>query len=251
MLELYRACPRCGVPAKLGLVRCEACGTVLDKKAVSKLRRWLDAIVGAVVLALAVGMLLHGDWLANLSGAKSSQKAEQKAGRRPWAYGGTEPAARAWASRLENSLEDVCAQTYRRFSDQKFLEPTLNFQLLGGNLVAAREMYRLAKRTKTTVPRLLPEEVADGRAAIGEREPFMKACLTQAYERIEPCAKYKDKLTSADASACMVPPVQQMLGALAYRVCAQHAQLQRVKDLCVLSASRADDQPLPKAAAGM
>lgn len=250
MLEIYRACPRCGAHQKSDVGHCEACGQILGKEPVSRGRRLVDLVVLALVLVVGAGTLVKPEWLARLSGGSPAAAPQDWAGRKPWTRSGAEPPARVWAYRLENSLEDACNQTYGRFND-KLLGPTLNFQLLGGNLVAARETYRIAKKTKTPIPRLTPEEVADARTAIGDRAPFVTSCLVSAYARIEPCVRFKDKLTHADATACFVAPVQQMLGAIAYRLCAERAQLQRVRDLCALSATRAGEQPAAKAAAGM
>lgn len=251
MLELYRACPRCKAHVEADVGHCKACGQTLGSEPVSRGRRVVDAVLLVMVVSLAAGLLVRPQWLTRLQGGALPPAPQEWAGRRPWAHAGAEPAARVWAHRLERSMEDACSQTYARFSEPKFLAPTLNFQLLGGNLAAAKETYAIAKRNKTPIPRLLPEEVADARAAIGDREPFMTACLTAGYARIAPCERFKATLKSADASACLVPNVQQMLGSLPYRLCVEHAQVPRVKDLCAVSIIRAEAQPLPSAAAGM
>ena len=238
MLELFRACPSCKQHLNADAGHCEACGQIVGREPVSRTRRFLTV---AALVALAVGgfgFLVQqevGPWVKHFA-----PKVRAPAAASAWAYPIPEPAARVWAFPLEKSLDEVCAGLWVSFADPKYLEPTLNFQLLGGNLAAAKQTYHRAKLTHTAVPRLLPEELQDALAAIGTREAFVGRCLTQSYARVVPCEQHRARLTSPEAAACFTAPVQQMLGSFSFRTCAELAHAGRVKNLCTVAAERTE-----------
>jgi hypothetical protein len=156
-------------------------------------------------------------------------------------------------------MKQACALTWARFADRKMLEPTLNFQLVGGTLEASRAAYVRARAEGTPFPRLRPEEVDDALATLGNEDLFLTRCLVHSLEAVAPCAAHARALNTSEASECLLPPVTRLLTALPYRICAERAQQQRVRALCAVAAERAAGpaaqpaapQPSKPATAGM
>jgi hypothetical protein len=191
-----------------------------------------------------VAGLLRPDWYQVVAGGRVVESVRAaRAGRPLWSHPGNEPKAREWAWKLESSLEKGCTKTWLLVAEKKSVGGMLNFQLVGGTLAASKHIQEVAKQNHQKVPWLTPEEVADGAAAVGRFDDFSSTCLTRGYEAIEPCERFKDKLGSEEAAACLVPPVQRMLSGLAWRTCAANARLPRVKELCEVAARRLEALP--------
>ena len=239
MLELFRACPRCKTHLDAKAGHCPSCGQIVGPEPVSRTRRALKGLVLAALGVTVLGVVL-GPSLAPFLRLLPQAKAVAKAPK--WSFPIAEPAARAWAFPLEKSLEEACGGLWARFSDRKYFEPTLNFQLLGGTLEAAKQTYTHAKATHTAIPRLLPEETDDALASIGSLPAFVGRCLSQSYARIAPCEAHRDSLGTPAAAACFTEPVQQLITGFSLRTCAELARLDRVKNLCSIAAERAEAQ---------
>jgi len=244
MLEIYRSCPKCGAHLLATDRRC-ACGqpiaAAFGQPEVSRPRKLVDWVVFGLLCTVLGAGLLRPDWCqAVVEGRVAEAVRAAHAGRPPWSHPGHEPAARAWAWKLEGSLETGCSATFHQVADKKMLGGMLNFQLVGGTLAASKHNQEVANRNHQAIPWLTPEEVADGAAALGGYEEFVASCLVRGYEAVEPCERFKDALGSPEAARCLVPPVQTMLSGLAWRTCAANARLQRVRELCEVAAKRMD-----------
>ncbi len=244
MLEIYRSCPKCGGHLPATARRC-TCGQELaaafGQPETSRLRKTVDWILfGALCTVVCAGML-RPDWYQAVVGGHVAEAVRaSRAGRPLWTHPGQEPRARAWAWKLEGSLESGCSATFRQVANTKMLGGMLNFQLVGGTIAASKHNQEVANRNHQKIPWVTPEEVADGAAALGGYEEFVSSCLTRGYEAVEPCERFKDTLGSPEAARCLVPPVQTMLSSLAWRTCAANARLQRVRELCDVAAQRTD-----------
>jgi hypothetical protein len=247
MLELDRSCPNCGAHARSEADRCSACGKPLVQafgKPALSLKRKLAYALGAVLFLAATGY-----WAVRPSLTKLPIL---KGGAPRWTRDGASPPARAWAWKLEQSLEEGCASAFNDFTNKKTLEPSLNYQLIGGTLESAKKAYEEARRTSSPIPKVAPDEVADAAASVGSIDAFISACVVRAYAAVEPCEKLKDVLGTKEASACLVPPVQRVLAASAWRACTNNAHLPRVKTLCRVVAERSESAPpAPAATTGM
>lgn len=247
MLEIYRSCPKCGAHAKATDSRCvcgEKLGVPLGQPEVSLRRRMFDYALLAMLGAAVVGGLLRPDWYQALAGGRVMESVRAaREGRSIWTGSAAEPKARGWAWKLESSLTTGCNTTYAQAADKKLMSGMLNFQLVGGTLAASKHTQEVARRNHQKIPWMTPEEVADGARAIGSYDDFLAACLTRGYAALEPCEEFKEALGSPQAAACVVAPVQRMLGGLAWRICASNATQPRVKELCQVAAERMEALP--------
>lgn len=250
MLELYKACPKCGTHAKAEADKCEKCGQILGPKAVPKARKRFDVLIGIVVVAIAIVFIFKPDAITRLWAKGEPEVEVVKGTNRPvWKFPGNEPPARFWAHPVEKSLIDNCIASWTRHSDPKYLTPTLNFQLMGGNAVASKATAEECRRTKTPLPHLEAEEIADALGTIGDHDKFVADCLTRGYKLMEPCEKFKKNIVAPEAQACLVPPVESMLKGLAFRICTTNAKTARVKALCEVAAERMEAYVAPPPAA--
>jgi hypothetical protein len=255
MLEIYRSCPKCKAHVQADQHRCKCgqeLGDALGQPEVSRTRQVLDYLVFGFALAVIAAGLVRPDWYRAVAGGRVLEAAVSLRQERPlWNGSGAEPKARAWAWVLEKNLASGCSQTYLQLADKKKVSGMLNFQLVGGTLEASKQAQAEAKARHEKIQWMTQEEVADGAASMGRYEDFLSQCLERGYGLIEPCEKYKNELGSTPAATCLVPPVERMLSGLAWRICADHATLPRVKTLCHAAAERMEATPRPIASGGM
>ena len=231
MLDDYsRECPRCHSHLAGEGVRCPSCHKLLPRK-LSKVRRVVEnSAVGAVMAAIAVA-LLAPDFARSLMGKKPAEAAPVAAVR-PWKGAGPEPAARAWALPIEESLQGVCRTTISRYDDRKYVVSSLTQFVPQATRDLRQEITQESLR-------LSPEEQNEALSILTDDTRFMGECLRIAYEAIKPCAAFKTDLAGPAATECMVPNVLRALAPAPYRMCSQNAKLPRVRRACELAADQA------------
>ena len=228
--EFGRDCPRCGAHLHGEGIRCTSCHKFLPRR-MSKVRRVIEnAAIGALLVAVAAA-LMAPDLVRDLVGKKPAQVAATVKVR-PWKGPGKEPAARAWALPIEESLQTVCRNTISRYDDKKFVTTALT-QFLPA---ATRDL-----RIPLTQPllSLSPEEEKEAVAILSDDLKFMGECLRIGYEAIRPCEAFKADLAGPQASECMVPAVLRALAPAPFRMCAESAKMPRVRRACDLAADNA------------
>ena len=242
MLEIYRSCPKCSAHLEATADRCgcgQRMGAAFGQPEVSKLRGSLDWVILCALLGVMVAGMLRPDWYQAVAGGRVVESVRAaRAGRPIWSHPGDEPKARAWAWKLESSLEKGCSKTFLMVAEKKLVGGMLNFQLVGGTLAASKHTQEIAKKNLQKIPWMTPDEVADAAAAVGRYDDFFSNCLARGYQAIGPCERFQEALGSAEAATCLVPPVQRMLSGLAWRTCAANARMPRVKELCEVTAQR-------------
>ncbi len=230
MLDLYsRECPRCHTALHGEGVLCPKCHRILPRK-VSKVRRILENTTVAVALVAVAVALLAPDIVRALRPPPPEAAAVKPV--KPWQGPGPEPAARAWAATVEESLQSVCRSTFNRFDDKKFVGTALMAFLPAATRAQGRPLTQ-------DLLKLSPDEETDAMAIFSDDPRFMGECLRWGYEAIRPCEPFKADLSSPRAQECMIPLVTRALGPAPWRLCASNVKLDRVRRACEFAAEQA------------
>ncbi|HUJ26957.1 MAG TPA: hypothetical protein VLW85_13115 [Myxococcales bacterium] len=234
MLDEYkRECPRCHTVLHGEAMRCSGCHRLLPAK-LSQARRTLEAVLLGVLMMSLLAAFLVPDVVRSLK--ESDEPARVVA---PWRGPGAEPATRRWAVPLERNLETVCANTFSRYRDRKFVAASLSQQL--GAVTTAQGLRITPESLQLTA-----DEEREAMGLVGEEKRFMRECLRWSYDALRGCEAFKDDLGSREASDCMVPRVLRVLAVAPFSLCAQEAKSDRVRRACGLAsqaAAAAADKP--------
>jgi hypothetical protein len=176
------------------------------KDGAGRFNHWVAIGIAVLLAAGTTAIVVQGLW--------------PKAPEHPaWEGPGPEPAARAWAVRLEPSLLSACSDAFHVLRDKRAVIATIS-QQLGAQPITGPESQEVLK-------------------AIADRESFVRGCLVHAYGAIEPCAVHRADLVGAAARGCVAGALARLVWAVPYDLCSERVEAERLRRSCAAAADQA------------